>query len=621
MQRVRVFISVCHSPSAAGQAITSFIRSHLQRCEIEQDQPLLLKHVLTGTASDDDLVSALHSRSGGAHCTLSSAENRLTNFRRGTMIWYLSKAAGAPCPFARAGVRLCDHKDLGDVKPEQHCGQKRKRLLRARSRGRGGSDSEGVNSDTEKRLPKVKLTLRLKPPRMLSINTPPTATSASGSSFCSNRQRSSSVIDLSRESDSDSDSMSVDASEDDEQEPTATQSESIFPPYPRQSISIPAYTPSVEDLYPELFVSVNRLPTNRRSPSVPRSEASPPPDSDDEYLSDGISSRRRHSSALLRSSLSKSDIAAEFGDAEDEFETGARYESPAPRSPWTPFAEDSVVIKEEPNDVGGILEAWEHIDSISHSKVAVVSDLSFEPEPKIKSEEYNFWNWNGFDRTESEGHLNATNELPDSIVIKQEDVDNAIILSDNGIMDDDMSMSGPLSAVEPSFLADCVTLRRHSEVVWKDVELLGPDSVHVQEFDDGNWPQPRTSPVRARARTSPSLFASFADSGEPRKFASGDRESRLERYAFFMCFAFSVLSSVVSQSTASESEHDLSTETADPTVVHTIRHFTPAICMVQVDGKYPDSDGPDFFIQCDTYRNIYLSVDHRCLSSVAPIRY
>jgi hypothetical protein len=86
------------SPSAAGQAITSFIRNHMQRCDLEQDQPLLLKHTLSGTPSDDDLVPALHSRSGGAHCALNDTEQRVTNFRRGTVIWYLSRAAGAPAP-------------------------------------------------------------------------------------------------------------------------------------------------------------------------------------------------------------------------------------------------------------------------------------------------------------------------------------------------------------------------------------------------------------------------------------------------------------------------------------------------------------------------------------------
>jgi hypothetical protein len=484
-----MLILLCHSASAAGQAITSFIRSHLTRCEIEQDQPLLLKHVLSGTSSDDDLVSALHSRSGGAHCTTASAEHRLTNFRRGTMIWYLSKAAGAPCPFARAGIRLCDHKDVGEEKHEQKCGQKRKRMLRARSRGRG-SDSEGVNSDVEKRLPKVKLTLRLKPPRTLSITSSSFSASSSSSSLNS-RPRSKSVIDLSKESDSDSDSMSVDDSEDEDRQRTAKQEESIFPPYPRQSISIPAYTPSIEDLYPELFTPASSIPTNRRSPSVARSVASPPPDSEDEddSFSGGTATRRRHSSALTRPSSSQSDFDANFGDAEDEFDVATRYESPAPRSPWTPSGEDGVVVKEEPTDVGGILEAWEHLDSIMHSKNLPISEqLPFDAEIRIKLEESAFWDWSGPNRHSLKG---CADEKPDAVVIKQEDVDNAIILSDEGIVHDDHSVAEILSAVEPSVLDDLRTLQRHNEVIWNDVELLGPDSVHVQDFEEGNWMQPR----------------------------------------------------------------------------------------------------------------------------------
>ena len=82
---------------------------------MQQDYPLLLRHVLSGTASDDDLVPALHSRSGGAHCPLPQGEQRITNFRRGTVVWYLSRAAGVPCPFARAGIRLCDYTENGKV--------------------------------------------------------------------------------------------------------------------------------------------------------------------------------------------------------------------------------------------------------------------------------------------------------------------------------------------------------------------------------------------------------------------------------------------------------------------------------------------------------------------------
>ena len=56
-----LFLSV----SAASQAITFFIRSHLNRCEEQNDFPLLLRHVLSGTPRDDALAPALYSRTGG----------------------------------------------------------------------------------------------------------------------------------------------------------------------------------------------------------------------------------------------------------------------------------------------------------------------------------------------------------------------------------------------------------------------------------------------------------------------------------------------------------------------------------------------------------------------------
>ncbi|KAJ2969316.1 hypothetical protein NUW54_g12993 [Trametes sanguinea] len=87
---------MCQNASAAGQAIATFIRNHYTRCNEQDDQPLLLKHHMSGTIYDDDLAPALYSRVGGAHCTNNNTlQNRLTNFRRGTQVWYLSKAAGA----------------------------------------------------------------------------------------------------------------------------------------------------------------------------------------------------------------------------------------------------------------------------------------------------------------------------------------------------------------------------------------------------------------------------------------------------------------------------------------------------------------------------------------------
>jgi hypothetical protein len=372
---------------------------------------------------------------------------------------------------------------------------------------------------------------------MLSVMSTPSSTPESTSTASSIRQRSPSLIDLSKYSDMDDYSMSAEVSEDDDIQLTSKPEESIFPPYPRQSISIPAYTPSVEDLYPELFAPASNISAFRRSPSVPHSIASPPPDSDDEedVCASGMAARRRHSSALLRPSPSQNESRVDFGEREDDFELRTQCESPGPRSPWTHPGEEGIIIKEEPGDVGVILEAWEHMDDISNAKVAVFSDWSpFDLKTGVKPE-YSVWDWSGFESCESEVYVHATEEA-DSVIVKEEDVDNTIILSDKEQLGDDPSMSGPLSAIEPSYLSDYRVLtdaRRHSEVLWKDAELLGPDSVRLQDFEDGHWPQPRISATRTRARTSPSLFASLIDSSRIKQNpCSPDREAGSERYCF-----------------------------------------------------------------------------------------
>ena len=62
--------------------------------------------------------------------------------RKGTAIWYLSCATGAPCPFSRAGICLCDYTDPDAQDPMkdplshdkkrllERCGEKRKHPLR-----------------------------------------------------------------------------------------------------------------------------------------------------------------------------------------------------------------------------------------------------------------------------------------------------------------------------------------------------------------------------------------------------------------------------------------------------------------------------------------------------------
>jgi len=185
--------------------------------------------------------------------------------------------------------------------------------------------------------------------------------------------------------------------------------------------------------------------------------------------------------------------------------------------------------------------------------------MSFDAEVGIKFEEPAFWEWDRFEQAESKG---CADEKTDAVVIKQEEVDNAIILSDDGIVHGGHPMVEILSAVEPSVLDDLRALQRHNEVIWNDVELLGPDSVHVQDFEEGNWMQPcKSAPVPLTPSTS-----------TPAANCLGRNQKDLE-------------SINESESTTSESDPGpTAVQTSDPTVVHTIRHFSPAICVVQVDG-------------------------------------
>jgi len=448
----------------------------MQRCDLEQDQPLLLKHTLSGAPSDDDLLPALHSRSGGAHCALDDTERRVTNFRRGTVIWYLSRAAGAPCPFARAGIRLCDYKYTGDVKfDEQQCGHKRKRLLRARAGDRDGSDSDGLPSDSERRPPKVKLLLRLKP----RVSPPSTAVTPDPSP----RSALSEAVN---------DGPMSHPTSDGRGERTVRPDEPMFPPYPRPSISIPVYTPSLEDIYPELFTPVTPMPVHHRSSSITHSIASPPPDSDDD---DYDPMCRRKSGFNLRRS-DDADFDSDFDtDLDFDFEGDTRNESPGPRSPSSPADDDRVVIKVETSDAG-LLGNWEGRDgssSVRESSTAAPSSVY------LKKEELDLWNWNGFNDFRIQD-LSQPPSSPEAFLVKHEDVDPPVMLLDDKD-DDDVTLLGPLSAVEPSSSADIPSLleeRKQSANIWKDVELLGPDSLRLQDFDEGDWPNVRLSPYRPR---------------------------------------------------------------------------------------------------------------------------
>ncbi len=353
------------SLSAAAQAVTTYLRAHKVRCDKQQDQPLLLSHTLAGTPADDDLVPALFSRSGGD--SAQPPPGRSTNFRKGTAVWYLSRATGVPCPFTRAGIRLCDYVARDDAEQTRRrsttpaCGEKRKRTLR------GCAKEE---EEEEAPPPKVKLTLRLKP-LMLRATPPEGATAAR-------------PIDVSDDDDDADDSMSVsseDDEEEEEEEETQPQEEEwALPPYPRRSISIPGYTPTTEIPPPTAYM-------DRRSPSA---FATPPPDSDDEAEDFHVAM------AQIKDYTEEEDNDGWDADLDSEGEEGETvWESPGPRSPSAPLVQPAdIAVKEEPRDVQSMLDAWEDFDTSVAVAEVLSKALETDARPsQVKLEPVDPWDW------------------------------------------------------------------------------------------------------------------------------------------------------------------------------------------------------------------------------------
>ena len=406
-------------------------------------------------------------------------------------MWYLSKAAGAPCPFAKAGIRLCDYNEDGKVgmpinpgrekkrerdrlrKAAQTAGQKRKRLLR--SCADKGSESETDSSDEEeKRPPKVKLTLRLKPCLAATA-------SASSESPASGSQPPyldpHTTDDESASDESDADSMSIDSESEDSP---------VSPSYLRPSMSV--FPPSLPDLLPPPPPGFHSHPGGcRRSPSVPYSvfSGSPPPESEpeDEDFHAIMTGAQRSPSGRLRSPVDEDDFASDddfLGDFDLETET--QWESPGPRSPSVQI-EDDVIVKEEPTDVSGLLDAWEHQESRATERkvIDIVAQAAAEEREAEQSalDDFALWRWPSL-HTEEPEH------------IKQEDVETSLFFPDDHRSPPPESLS-PLVPFDPceSPIEEC-PLHIHRpprafEMQWRDVEILGPDSVKPRDLDDGAW--------------------------------------------------------------------------------------------------------------------------------------
>jgi hypothetical protein len=439
--------------------------------------------------------------------------------------------------------------------------------------------------------------------------------------------------------------MSVDSSSD-EEAPQKADAPWCLPPYPKRSISIPCYTPSTE-MFPSFSAASPSLsassPANgfRRSPSVPYSVASPPPDSEDEDDDYHISMTGSHHfpTNLVRTLAREADPDwdLEFDSEEDHGETETQWESPGPRSPSAPLATfgHDILVKQEPRDVEGVqgmLDHWEPLDSnIDGNKVVEVvakaaAGLFDEPSSmgKVKVEELECWDWEETYGSGGPDWYRPSDDTRRSPHIKQEDFDSddALVSSDDTFMspvgEDDYIPSSPLSPLSglppqssPVLSVSAPTisgLRRHSELTWKDVELLGPDSVHPHEFEDGEWQQGGTNAtIRARAKTQPSLptfeaarnFSSFLSTQQPPPLTQ-NTSSELDKSPNTSSIILSPPASttthtqkssppptapIVSPSVPTTRSEEM--EIHDVVVVHTCQPCTPVISATQVEGEFP----------------------------------
>ena len=378
-------------------------------------------------------------------------------------------------------------------KDDKVCGQKRKRPLRGCA-----TKKEKESSGIDERPAKVKLTLRLKP--LLAKSIPPSDTSTIGSSaqnpidvakqdsdFSNSADEGSLPLDSSSSSDEDDDDDDSSQSQIDKpstkrrKEGTEAEEDEPWslPPYPRRSISIPCYTPSVESSYYSTYAlppSKYRDPF-RRSPSVPFSVATPPPESEDELDSYHVTMKMMKRISEQHGEEEEEDDLGWEADLDSEGEGETILESPGPRSPSAPL------VKEEPSDVQGMLEAWEGFDS------TVAERSKAEDENRtIKVEMPDLWDW---DRSDA-GHPWRSEDV---VGIKQEDFG----LFDS-LLNPSASPLSPISSLSSQF----------SSFSWSDASSPPHEAVtDNQEEHSRDYPT-----IRPRARTfaQPSLTSSKSSS-------------------------------------------------------------------------------------------------------------
>lgn len=471
-------IAPIFSVSAASQAITFFIRAHLARCEEQGDFPVILRHHLSGTEKDDDLFPALYSRSGGnVSNKLACDENgvvkeRLTCFRRNTIVWYLSKVAGAPCPFARAGIAIRDYAEGSAISAiegrkgeDNNRGVKRKRDRDQRTSARLAKDESPDEEDESvegKKPPKIKLTLRLRPCLTTMRDKQEEITSSSDSESESNvgPAKSPSVAP-----------SSSGASPSDDQESAWS-----FPPFPIQRhISVPPFTPATESFpyieqqspIAELFTDWPRLkpklelactdtetsfPTYLRDRSS--SVASPPPDSDDGFS---------------------------VGEDDDESFT---------MSP-------EICFKDEDNYGWPQAALFTTSVDLSRVKVEPAEDVlpskrsSLNTVTNVKSEdmELNFESLS----LEVDDEFGIPSEFDADVAVKKEE--GLPHISKN-----DTTWSQPIDLTMDE---DPV-----ARSLWRNVEILGPESVCRQELESNAWDLPDMRSYSASSQSPRSLVES-----------------------------------------------------------------------------------------------------------------
>jgi hypothetical protein len=270
-----------------------------------------------------------------------------------------------------------------------------------------------------------------------------------------------------------------------------------------------------------------------------------------------------------------------------------------------------------------MLDHWEPLDSnidgnrvvevVAKAAAGLINESTSMS--KVKVEELECWDWEETYGSGSPDWYRQSEHAGGSPHIKQEDVDSdkGLVSGDDTVMspagDDEYAAYSPLSPL-PGFpsqsspvlsasVPSMSALRRHSELAWKDVELLGPDSVHPHEFEEGEWQEGSASAtIRARSKTQPSLptfeaarnFSSFLSTHQPE--AQNTAASELDDIVQPPDLSSTILAPSTSPTQTLNSPPPrsvvlpsaISSEVHDVVVVHTCQPCTPAISATQVEG-------------------------------------